>query len=85
MAKQMAIKVFETKLVVQGTGGFPIDMLRYDSCFPWSESDSHALLNEGSLRLRTVTLRRRSVNTLSATEGRWKSFGWTIVSEESVQ
>jgi hypothetical protein len=33
------------KFFVQGQGHFPIDMLRYDACFPASEHDS-ALIYE---------------------------------------
>lgn len=82
MTKKNKLTVYETKLVVEGSGCFPYDMLRYDHCTPFSESDSSGL-EYHTPGMRKVTLRRRCVSPMPATEGRWKSFGWRIVSEES--
>lgn len=72
---------------VQGTGPFPIDMLRYDRCWPASEgSDSVALAATFDLRggglpyeapynTRSVCL----IGLDQPTEGRWASFGWKVL------
>lgn len=60
--------------IVSGAGEFPIDMLRYDACWPASEADSSEITSNG---LRRVALRHRSLFPL--TPGRWNSFGWKIV------
>ena len=71
------------KIVVEGRGIFPTDMLRYDQCFPLSEKDSAAmedLLHER----RTVNLGCSTCRLLPATEGRWNSFGWLVKSVQEV-
>lgn len=79
--KTKPTKVWRTILVVEGSGEFPFDMLRYDSCCPDTEDESHKL-DRG--QRRQVKLRRFSVNALGATARRWESFGWRVVSEEPV-
>ena len=32
-----------TEIVVEGTGEFPFDMLRYDACFPTTSEDAAAM------------------------------------------
>lgn len=66
--------------VVQGTGQFPIDMLRYDSCIPATEADSQAIesAHRPQRTPRRVTLALRGHAT-APTRGRWESFGWSIV------
>jgi hypothetical protein len=64
---------------VEGRGQFPLDMLRYDSCWPESQADvtelgaTHDRFAEK--RARVVTLRGLS----EPTEGRWQSFGWIVI------
>lgn len=71
-------KVHEFFLVVEGSGRFPFDMLRYDACWPYDESDSHTLEREDE-RNRRVVLCRRSVNDKECTRERWQSFGWSVL------
>lgn len=76
----------EVTFEVRGTGPFPIDMLRYDSCIPASEADSNVIAvthtpgyrrdTEKVVKLRKYTAVR---GVAPATEGRWQSFGWTVV------
>lgn len=68
---------YVTTLVVEGGGEFPLDMLRYDQCYPASESDAHAMRHE---RQRQITLTRVSVNPDQPTFRRWDSFVWRVVS-----
>lgn len=77
-------KVYRTILVVEGSGSFPIDMLRYDACCPDKEEDSDALEKDDPRCRRQVKLRRFSINGLPATVPRWRSYGWDVVSEEPV-
>lgn len=74
--KLTAKKIYESFLVVEGAGDFPLDMLRYDSACPYREVDSHAMAHEGRRRLVLV---RRAVNSLPATYARWESFGWRVL------
>lgn len=67
------------EFTVEGRGSFPIDMLRYDSCWPAREgSDSFEI--EASFRPRSGTGKRkvRLVGTREPTIGRWESFGWKV-------
>lgn len=60
---------------VTGTGLFPIDMLRYDSCWPYSSGDGLVMVSrETPGKARTVKLGSYG----PPTEGRWQSFGWTV-------
>src|SRR3972149_6629544 len=61
----------------QGSGAFPVDMLRYDQCWPRIESEMPKLAMHHSDRayfeVRTVTVSSYK----PFTERRWESFGWT--------
>lgn len=62
---------------VSGSSPFPIDMLRYDRCWPESESDSGSISATARNRphgARFVTLTGHH----PPTDGRWASFGWTV-------
>ena len=63
---------------VEGRGSFPIDMLRYDSCFPAHESDSGEI--EASLRPREGNVSRAIFlrGPREPTVARWASFGWKV-------
>jgi hypothetical protein len=71
------IKVFEKFVVVEGSGEFPIDMLRYDSAFPMTEQDSGIAANQRGRR--RIALILRGVNDLGPTSPRWQSFTWTVL------
>lgn len=72
------------KLVVKGRGQFPIDMLRYDGCYPRHEADSGRI--EVSFQRGNFNVEQQISLTLPGkeppTEARWSSFGWTVVSCE---
>lgn len=40
----VTIRVRQITFDVRGTGAFPVDMLRYDACWPASEADSHRMV-----------------------------------------
>ena len=77
--KLKTIKVYRSVITVTGTGEFPIDMLRHDSCYPFSEADSHLITKSDR---RAIVLVRCSVNDGPATVKRWESFGWAIIGEK---
>ena len=67
--------------VVEGSGRFPYDMLRYDQCWPMTSIDSAAMDYEpGETGRRRITLEtfgdRFSVRPTTA---RWESFTWRVV------
>jgi hypothetical protein len=71
-----------------GRSSFPVDMLRYDNCYPVSELDSNTIAS--SLRARgfgndghefQVTV--ETTSRFEFTLARWESFGWKPVNLES--
>jgi hypothetical protein len=72
----MEIQIFQ----VEGAGRFPFDMLRYDCCFPYTEIDTACMVADKVSR-RIVTLARHIETKESLPcDGRWRSFGWRVVS-----
>jgi hypothetical protein len=66
---------------VTGTGTFPYDMLRYDSCWPQCSADAHKLGCVYCNREDGQADSRRTVMLKSAhapTHRRWESFGWKV-------
>lgn len=80
--KKETRKVEIVRFVVEGSGEFPIDMLRYDSCFPSKESESRGIASDRR-DLRRVTLEHRGSGQ-APTIGRWKSFLWNVVEVDGV-
>jgi hypothetical protein len=66
---------------VIGISDFPIDMLRYDLCWPASESDSRNIDHSSAIiqRQRNHELRIDLKGLKPPTVARWHSFGWTVV------
>jgi hypothetical protein len=64
-----------------GKGVFPIDMLRYDRCFP-SSSESATWLSYRNRDDDNKELPRKVALTSDTcdrpTEARWNSFGWKV-------
>lgn len=67
----MNVRTF--RFTVDGDYTFPLDMLRYDGCWPASSEDAVAMERKGP---RTVTL---ISHFNPPTEARWRSFGWHVV------
>lgn len=62
---------------VTGVGSFPLDMLRYDSCFPLDSGDATRLDDR---ERRTVCLVHYTSDARwSPTARRWESFGWRVI------
>jgi hypothetical protein len=60
------------RYTVEGTGQFPVDMLRYDSCWPSTSKDVPLPTKGGRVEL---------VGIQEPTLLRWRSFGWTVTSK----
>lgn len=64
---------------VEGKDRFPVDMLRYDECWPMSLDDSGKISNPPALNYK-ITLCRHATSLRRMPEiKRWRSFGWTVI------
>ena len=78
------MKKFQQTFTVTGRLSFPIDMLRYDQCWPYSQEDAskiHAFTDGsmGRLAETSITLCRwTEARNGKPTADRWSSFGWKI-------
>jgi len=74
-------KVWRKIIKVSGNSLFPMDMLRYDRCYPKTGEDATALDFRMRSNQRTVTLVFVGLHAYEQpTVDRWKSFGWTVES-----
>ena len=84
--KMNKTKETATQFTVIGRGVFPLDMLRYDGCYPKSEKDTVTMRTDG---LRELTLHKtlnwgtphELLKVWVPTVGRWNSFGWAVLSD----
>lgn len=76
-------KHFTYTVKAQREMSFPVDMLRYDTCWP-STGDQAVLLTSVIIpersRLKGI-VRITLTGTQRPTSARWKSFGWDVVGE----
>ena len=78
---------------VEGHFPFPLDMLRYDQCYPANETETARM--DGAISpfretnniagaphritlARAVNLSQRDAKRWQPTHGRWESFGWKV-------
>lgn len=74
--------LYRHEATVDVKGSFPVDMLRYDRCYPASEEGAYAIavsLTDVRRDSFCVTLRALSSSKTHWTPVRWRSFGATIV------
>lgn len=77
----------ETRMIrgtftVEGNDAFPIDMLRFDYCWPRTQDD--ALMIEasmGAIASGPWRIRLHTAKDTAPTAARWKGFGWKAVAE----
>ena len=62
---------------LKGRGAFPVDMLRYDACYPATETDSSRIIASHTPHHHNEVEIR--VSGWRCTEARWASFGWKVV------
>lgn len=70
-----------TTFTVTGSGAFPLDMLRYDECWPATADDATYIgrswaRGTGRSRITLITHDRTA-----PARDRWESFGWQVVIE----
>jgi hypothetical protein len=88
MSKDKPEKYYPTKFLVEGSGQFPIDMLRYDRCCPATESDSNAINRqvkwdgEKTAKCHIELIRYSSAGKSGPNVARWASFGWKVLQVE---
>lgn len=84
-----------TRFEVVGRGAFPLDMLRHDCVFPAGPEDAasigfaldhqarrdHRIRNGQGATFRIQLIRYHSQHYWEPTEGRWLSFGWSVVKD----
>lgn len=81
MSRAKSERRYSCFAVVEGYGIFPLDMLRYDCCFPVESEDANAVAGEPDAPTRRVAVQRWcDIADGRWTNGRWESFGWKIVS-----
>lgn len=71
-------KVNMYRYTVQGAGTFPVDMLRYDRCWPSNEIYAPAITE----RVASRVIRVQGLNGPS--RQRWASFNWAVVSDVEI-
>lgn len=77
------MKYFQT-FYVEGTSPFPLDMLRYDNCFPADQESVEQMTPNGLAGIRLVRLKRYiSTKDQMPTSARWASFGWKVLPNTS--
>lgn len=62
---------------VMGAGGFPMDMLRYDECFPHTGGDAEKFRGSRTER-REIVLCAYHEPGWEPEAMRWSSFGWPV-------
>ncbi len=68
------------RFTVEGSGSFPLDMLRYDGCYP---RDSNAVSHMISKEPRQIDLTTvMPGKDWQPTSARWSSFGWSVARRE---
>jgi len=82
-------KIYVHTMKVRADGfvsSFPIDMLRYDSCYPDSQDDVNRIVATLDYRRRTVKDEAHVISVIhvgdkgwTPTDERWKSFGWKVI------
>lgn len=72
--------MFSQTFKVSGRFTFPVDMLRYDNCFPYMEKDSAEITKAMMVNVSSweVTLQRFISYKDQPTIERWKSFGCKV-------
>lgn len=73
---------------VKGSGNFPVDMLRYDGCYPHRSEDAIEIGISIGVReakrpgegysVQVSRQRKTKAEAENWTVGRWASFGWTL-------
>lgn len=90
MPRATAEKAYYYRITVAGRVAFPVDMMRYDRCYPAGESESYKIAAsvrhdgdayhkepDGTIKVVLVACSRNPI--FNPTVGRWQSFGWQVL------
>ncbi len=74
----------------QKTGEFPLDMLRYDGCWPESEKDAGLIrdtMEPGGTKITPLMVKVRARKSIhwEPTAARWESFGWRVIRHDKIE
>lgn len=75
---------------VEGSGEFPVDMLRYDNCWPVGSEDAisihlrYGAIGEDQLFGKMRRVRLATTYPSAPTDGRWRSFTWRVVPDHQL-
>lgn len=73
------------RFTVKGIGSFPLDMLRYDGCYPVNLESVLNIQTSFDPRARRARGEPLEIELVShkgpPTKGRWDSFMWRVVKE----
>ena len=73
---------------ILGVTSFPLDMLRYDGCFPATERASIDIgVTFDRMRrekISDIEMMQPAGASFGPTVGRWQSFGWTVTSVDGI-
>jgi hypothetical protein len=77
-------KLIPIQITVRGTVPFPLDMLRYDGCFPLSEGDSKLIENsiyyeDLNISRTIILLRPHGYKHWTPSYAKWKSYRWEVI------
>lgn len=77
-------QLYISEFLVEGTGPFPVDMLRYDQCWPADAPSASSILEPiyvegGGERPRKVIMRKVSETGVGPTVRRWESLTWRVI------
>lgn len=73
--------MYHHKFSVSGPAPFPVDMLRYDGCYPSTQDDTARLARAFRSPFSDMTIHLSTINDQrrwSPTVARWNSFGWFV-------
>lgn len=73
--------MYRTRFTVEGRGTFPLDMLRYDACFPRTPEAVVKMKGDSNAPTRSVDLLKhhKTKDHPNITPQRWGSFGWGVL------
>jgi Transketolase, N-terminal subunit len=85
------------RFIVKGVYPFPLDMLRYDSCWPAGPDDvsnidralnqydgTERIVPPGGFEVRLCRAQEFAYPNSAPTIGRWRSFGWVITEIDGI-
>ena len=74
------------KFTVTGVGPFPVDMMRFEECWPEGIADANAIersFTEGAGRVQVRLCCEQTAAMSRPTAKRWESFNWRVVPDDA--